>query len=56
MHFERGEVTDAVKWQVIAIEHLEEGADDAKYLTALESYRAAAAADGDMPRGASAEP
>ncbi len=45
VHFERGELADAVKWQEVAVEHIRSGDDETPYLEALTRYRAAVAGE-----------
>ena len=43
VHFERGELADALKWEEVAVEQIGEGVNEASYLEALARYRAALA-------------
>ena len=49
VHFERGELADAVKWQEVAVEHIRSGDDETPYLEALTRYRAAVAGEPEDP-------
>ena len=57
VHFERGEFADAVKWQEVAIEHIEADDDETACREALARYRAAVAGepeDGEEPAASDA--
>ncbi len=45
VHFERGELAEAIKWQELAMQHISQGDDKAIYQESLDRYRAAAQPD-----------
>ena len=45
VHFERGELAEAIKWQELAMQHIAQGDDKAIYQESLDRYRAAAQPD-----------